>query len=252
MEAAYENDHVIHRTVEKAVGKSTDESAPHVTVEKWVSFRKTHDRSYSAAGLDQKFGTETTALFLVLPVNCFDIRSGSRTEYVWLHRARARICATTSSQGMPTGPSNSRSFSRRSSSPLCAADSGSARGSRPTLSHRRSRSSSRSSSLSRLTSTAGFPTKKPWHDPVVNARGRPPRIGCRDLGSLMASDLDRETRHYRTAAGSAYASPPRSPKSSSKPEGPHEFALIPGQSNETGNSATERRARQQRAVEHGL
>jgi hypothetical protein len=117
MEAAYENDQLAHGAIEQTVRKSTDESAPHVAMEEWVHFGKIHDRFDGASGLDKKIGSETAAFFLVSPVNCFDIRSRRWTEYVWLHRARARICATTSSQGMPTGPSMSRSFSRLSSSP---------------------------------------------------------------------------------------------------------------------------------------
>ena len=138
-------------------GKTTNEGSTGVSMDDRVALRKGHDRVHHPARFGHEFVAEPATLSLIPAVDYLQIGSRRGPEYVPCHRARALICATTSSHGIPTGPSFSRSSKRRSSSARWPDESGSACGFRPRLSQRRSRRSSRSSSLRALTSTAGLP-----------------------------------------------------------------------------------------------
>jgi len=157
VEAADEDDQIVNDAIQKAVRKPANEGSAGVSMDDRVAVREGHDRVHHSARFAQEFVAESASLSLIPAVDYLQIGSRRGSEYVPRHRARALICATTSSHGMPTGPSCSRSSKRRSSSPRWPDESGSACGSRPRLSQRRSRRSSRSSSLRRLTSTAGLP-----------------------------------------------------------------------------------------------
>src|SRR6266404_8266692 len=91
--------------------------------------------------------TQLRALALVPPASFLDIRSRGWADNNRLHWVRLRIRSSTSSQGMPVGPSRSRSSSLRFNSSHCAFVSGIASGVSDKLSQTCSRSSNRSSAL---------------------------------------------------------------------------------------------------------
>jgi hypothetical protein len=100
-------------------------------------------------GLDgcQKFLAEASPLPVVPRKRLLNIRGSRWTDEDLHHWARPWIRRSTSSQGMPPGPSRSSSSRRRSSSSRWAMVSGIASGVRERLSQSSSRSRSRSSKV---------------------------------------------------------------------------------------------------------
>src|SRR5213594_5141148 len=78
---------------------------------------------------------QTWLLRLVPLISVLDVGGGRRPDDDPLHWCRLRIRLRTSSHGMPTGPSRSRSSRRRSSSTRWAPVSGIASGVAARLSH---------------------------------------------------------------------------------------------------------------------
>ncbi len=117
----------------------------------------------------QKLLSQASTLPLIPQKRFLDVCGSRRTENGGHHRARPRIRRSTSSQGMPAGPSRSSSSSRRSSSSRCAWVSGTASGVVERLSQRSSNSWSRSSGLRLAMSMAAIPVRIPlFHSNFVH------------------------------------------------------------------------------------
>ena len=114
--------------VEDSVGEPVDKRPPGVSMNHGILGRVCNN--IIKRGLDggKKLIAQPGALPLVPEKRFIDIRSSRRTQKDWHHWARLRMRPSTSSQGMPTGPSRSSSSSRRSSSSRCALVSGIASG----------------------------------------------------------------------------------------------------------------------------
>ncbi len=111
---------------------------------------------------DPLAGARTTEMLI-------DIRSSRRTDEDRHHGVRLRIRRSTSSQGMPAGPSRSSSSSLRSSSSRCAFVSGIASGVAERLSQSSSRRRKRSSALKFAMSRV--PTRSVYTGPSIAGPG---------------------------------------------------------------------------------
>src|SRR5262245_14991738 len=155
MEAGNEHDHLSDHMIEQPVGEATGECATGLPVDDRICLRLRENPLDGRSQLLEELLPESLTRPLVPAVCLLDVGCGGGPELVRAHRDGERSRATNSSQAMPTpGPSDSRSSNRWSSSRRWASVSGRASGSWPRISQSWSRSSSCSSRLNRLMSTA--------------------------------------------------------------------------------------------------
>lgn len=116
MHTAHDNNLIVNDSVVKAVRKTPQKYTTSLAVNNRKEFRIRHQGFNDGIYRDKKFVTKTGSLSLISVVSVFNVRSGRRAEDRWLHLGWERICCSTCSQGIPSGPELSRSSSRRSSS----------------------------------------------------------------------------------------------------------------------------------------
>lgn len=100
----------IEDPIRKALEKNPPCGSVNHRMRHWVSFDCVQGGSHRG----EEFVAEPSALTLVPPVRHLNVRGGGRPKDDF--HSGLRIFRTTSSHGMPLGPSCSKSSSRRSSS----------------------------------------------------------------------------------------------------------------------------------------
>ena len=147
MHTRHHHDRFIIDAVEKLIRKPRKQHPPGFSMNHGISGGMRTDIVQRGSNSGQKLLTQASALLLV-PQKCrLDIPSSGGANYGRHHGRRCRILPRTSSQGIPTGPSRSRSSSRRSNSSRWAPVSGNASGFAERLSQSSSSSRNRSSRL---------------------------------------------------------------------------------------------------------
>ncbi len=142
-----DNNNLTVDAVEDSIGEPMDKHAPAIPLNHRIHGRMC--TNIGKCGLDsrQKLMAQASTPELVPYKRFLDIGRSRRTDNDWHYWARLRIRRSTSSQGMPAGPSRSSSSSLRSSSSRCAFVSGIASGVAERLSQSCSKSRNRSSGL---------------------------------------------------------------------------------------------------------
>ena len=149
-----DDDRVTIDAVEETVREALeDENAPGFAMQNGIGFWMFENALPRRLERGQQLLAQARPLRLVPSIGVLDIRRSRWPDDDSLHRPRLRIRLRTSSQGMPTGPSRSRSSRRRSSSARWASVSGTASGAAARLSHSSSSRLSRSSGVSDAIST---------------------------------------------------------------------------------------------------
>jgi hypothetical protein len=147
MHAADYNDDVAVNSVENPVGEPIHQDSSDIPVDYGEPLGMMGYNVYGGAKCLEEFVTEPGTLPFVPDVCVVNVRGRPRTDDDRHQPMRLRMRFSTSSNGMPTGPSRSISSSRRSSSSRCGLVSGTASGVRERLSHSASNSRSRSSAF---------------------------------------------------------------------------------------------------------
>ena len=147
---------IVNNSVEKTVRETPQIYTACLTVNNRKAFRIFNQRFDDGTHGSKKLVTKSRSLILIPSIGVFNVCGGSRPEDWRLHLDRERICCSTWSQGIPSGPELSRSLSRRSSSSRCALVSGIFSGASLRLSHNSSIRRSRSSGLRSPMFSAGL------------------------------------------------------------------------------------------------
>lgn len=156
MHASHDNNLIVDNSVEKAVRETAQICTTCLTVNNRKAFRICHQRFDDGTHGCKKLIAKTRSLDLIPSVGVLDVRGGSRPKDRRLQLDRERICCSTWSQGIPSGPERSRSSSRRSSSWRCALVSGTDSGVSLRLSQSSSIRRRRSSGVRSLIFSAGL------------------------------------------------------------------------------------------------
>jgi hypothetical protein len=138
---------------EHAIGKSSKQRPPHMSVDPLICVRMSPDGVESRRKRDDEVGSDPRGLRVVPRVRLFDVerRLGSETKRSYFRLSRR---ARTSPQDFAAEGLRARTRRRRASSRRCALVTGMASGVATRLSHRTSINSSRSSTLSARASLA--------------------------------------------------------------------------------------------------
>ena len=172
MHARHDDYVFTHELIEDGVGEPSNERSPSVSVYDRIACWVRPDRAQCSSHRLEELVAEPSSLAFVPPIRRLDIRGGGRPKDQ-VHSG-LRIRRTTSSHGIPVGPSWSKSSSRRSSSARWASVSGTASGVSQRLSQSSSTSWSRSAGVSFEISKAGRAMRS-----VSPGRARPARRrGC--------------------------------------------------------------------------
>jgi len=91
MEATYEDDQIVEDAIEKAIREPPNEGPTCVAMDHWATLGIGNNNVNRATGVCEEFVPESAALALIPSIDRFEVRRGRCTEYVLLHRARARI-----------------------------------------------------------------------------------------------------------------------------------------------------------------
>src|SRR5437879_2616958 len=154
--AGYHDNEFVIDAKKDSIGKATQERPPGLPVYHRIPCGVSCEVIECRLKGPEKLFAKALSPALV-PKKCFfDISGGRRTDEDGHQGVRLRIRRSTSSQGMPSGPSRSSSSRRLSSSSRCAFVSGTASGLAERLSHSSSRSRRRSSALSFAMSIVGM------------------------------------------------------------------------------------------------
>jgi hypothetical protein len=154
--AGHDHDGFAINTVEDPVRKLVQQCAPSFSMEYATSCRIRSDALKCRLNGFEKPFAKPGELTFVPPKGLLDFGSRCRTEEDRHYCLWPRTLRSTSSQGMPMGPSRSSSSSRRSSSSRCAFVNGIASGVVRRLSQSSSRRRKRSSALRLAISIGGM------------------------------------------------------------------------------------------------
>ena len=216
---ARDDDYVFaHHAIEYRVRKASNETPPSVPVTHGIACGVRLDGAQGGPYRIEELVAQPGSLLFVPAIRRLDIRGGGRPKDD--DHPELRIRWTTSSHGIPVGPSCSRSSSRRSSSARCASVSGTASGVSQRLSQSSSTSWSRSAGVSFDISKTGLGIR-PISPGCARAASRPRCLGAEHGRAVQPTD-----RRARRRLGDLMApngpgmETPHTPRCRASPPGP--------------------------------
>ena len=154
MHVRHDDDVFAHQPIEDRIRESSNESPSSTSVHDRIACWIRVDRAQCSPRRVEELAAQPGSSVFVPPIRRLNVRRGGRPKDQ-IHPG-SRIRRTTSSHGIPVGPSRSRSSRRRSSSARWASVSGTASGVSQRLSQSSSTSCSRSAGVSLEISKAGL------------------------------------------------------------------------------------------------
>jgi hypothetical protein len=204
MKAGNHDDALLEDAIVQRIRKAGQEEPSCIAMQDCGTLRMPLQCQDASPKLGQELASQALALLLVPVVGVFDVRSSGWTEENRLHAVPFWIRARTSSQGMPVGPSCSRSSSRRSSSARWASVNGTAAGFLLRLSQSSSRRLRRSSVESASRSIAGLTIGRSL--PRIERSHQVGSISMTDANrSLMSSEAQAQSRRTSARRGALHA-----------------------------------------------